>query len=75
MIKNDNVLRKSTPNILIVDDIPANLKALGDILKGDGYKVRPVPNGTLALQAVEKEKPILKNELMKIPTVKPPTKV
>ena len=59
MIKNDNVLRKSTPNILIVDDIPANLKALGDILKGDGYKVRPVPNGTLALQAVEKEKPDL----------------
>lgn len=47
------------PNILIVDDIPANLKVLGDILKEDGYKVRPVPNGILALQVAEKEKPDL----------------
>lgn len=45
------------PNILIVDDIPANLKLLGDILKGEGYKVRPVPSGALALQVAEKEKP------------------
>ena len=59
MIKNDIVSRQNTPNILIVDDIPANLKVLGDILKGDGYKVRPVPSGTLALQAAEKEKPDL----------------
>ena len=48
-----------TPNILIVDDVPANLKILGDILKLDGYKVRPVPSGKLALQVVEKEKPDL----------------
>jgi two-component system, sensor histidine kinase and response regulator len=47
------------PNILIVDDIPANLKVLGEILKEDGYKVRPVPNGMLALQVAEKEKPDL----------------
>jgi two-component system, sensor histidine kinase and response regulator len=46
-------------SILIVDDIPANLKVLGEILKGDGYKVRPVPNGMLALQVAEKEKPDL----------------
>jgi len=46
-------------NILIVDDIPANLKILGEILKGEGYKVRPVPNGALALQVAEKEKPDL----------------
>jgi two-component system sensor histidine kinase/response regulator len=46
-------------NILIVDDIPANLKILGDILKGEGYKVRPVPSGALALQVAEKEKPDL----------------
>jgi len=47
------------PNILIVDDIPANLKVLSDILKEDGYKVRPVPSGKLALQVAEKEKPDL----------------
>jgi signal transduction histidine kinase len=46
-------------NILIVDDIPANLKILGEILKGEGYKVRPVPSGMLALQVAEKEKPDL----------------
>jgi signal transduction histidine kinase len=50
---------RNTPNILIVDDIPANLKVLGDILKGEGYKVRPVPGGALALQVAEKEKPDL----------------
>jgi len=54
MINSDPI-----PNILIVDDIPANLKVLGDILKEKGYKVRPVPNGMLALQVAEKEKPDL----------------
>ena len=58
-MKNDIVSLQKIPNILIVDDIPANLKVLGDILKGDGYKVRPVPNGMLALQVAEKEKPDL----------------
>jgi signal transduction histidine kinase len=47
------------PNILIVDDIPANLKVLGGILKDEGYKIRPVLNGELALQVAEKEKPDL----------------
>ena len=58
-MKNEDVSFQKIPNILIVDDIPANLKVLGDILKGDGYKVRPVPNGMLALQVAEKEKPDL----------------
>jgi len=56
-ITNENNITIS--NILIVDDVPANLKVLGDILKGEGYKVRPVPNGNLALQVAEKEKPDL----------------
>lgn len=47
------------PNILIVDDVPANLRLLDHILRDKGYKVRPVPNGTLALQVAEKEKPDL----------------
>ena len=48
-----------TPDILIVDDIHANLKVLSDILKEKDYKVRPVPGGELALKAIEKEKPDL----------------
>jgi len=47
------------PDILIVDDIPANLVLLGHILKNIGYKVRPVPSGELALKVAEKEKPDL----------------
>ena len=47
------------PNILIADDIGANLKLLDDILKPERYKTRPVPGGALALFAVEKEKPDL----------------
>ena len=56
---NNELLSKKIPNILIVDDIPDNLKVLGDILKGKGYKVRPVLNGVMALQVAEKEKPDL----------------
>jgi len=58
-MNNDSQLEDKIPNILIVDDIPANLKVLGDILKGEGFKVRPVPNGNLALQVASKEKPDL----------------
>ncbi len=38
-------------DILIVDDTPANLQLLGRMLKERGHRVRPVPNGKLALQA------------------------
>jgi two-component system, sensor histidine kinase and response regulator len=58
-MKQDTNVSQYIPNILIVDDIPANLKVLGDILKGEGYKVRPVPGGTMALAVAEKEKPDL----------------
>lgn len=56
---NQLISNHITPNILIVDDVPANLKVLGEILKGEGYKVRPVPSGALALQVAEKEMPDL----------------
>ena len=59
MYNNHVTSIQNIPNILIVDDIPANLKVLGDILKGEGYKVRPVPSGALALQVAEKERPDL----------------
>ncbi|MBF0233983.1 MAG: response regulator, partial [Desulfamplus sp.] len=54
-----NLLNTKASNILIVDDTPANLKVLSDILKSQGFKVRPVPNGKLALQTAEKEPPDL----------------
>jgi len=47
------------PDILIVDDTPANLRLLSGMLGKQGYKSRPVPSGALALQAVESEPPDL----------------
>ncbi len=46
-------------NILVVDDTPANLKLLAGMLKERGYRVRPVPSGRLAMQAVQAELPDL----------------
>jgi len=46
-------------NILIVDDTPANLRILSEMLKNRGYSPRPVPGGKLALQAMEIEPPDL----------------
>ena len=37
--------------ILVVDDIPANLKLLTDILTARGYHVRPAASGQLALRS------------------------
>ncbi len=47
------------PNILIVDDTPANLRLLSGILKEEGYKVRPAPSGPLALAAAQSSPPDL----------------
>ncbi len=46
-------------NILVVDDVPANLTLLAGMLKEKGHRVRPVPSGKLALKAVEHEPPDL----------------
>ena len=40
-------------NILVVDDTPANLRLLVEILQQQGYLVRPVNNGKLALSAAQ----------------------
>jgi len=42
-----------------VDDTPANLQLLTGMLKGRGCKVRPVPSGPEALQAVQRIPPDL----------------
>ena len=46
-------------DILVVDDIPANLELLSEMLKAEGYKVRPVTSGRLALQAARSVPPDL----------------
>ena len=50
---------KELKNILIVDDTPQNLHLLVDLLTEYDYKVRPVPNGKLALSAAEINPPDL----------------
>lgn len=46
-------------NILIVDDTPANLRLLANLLSDQGYKTRPVPNGPLAIKAADLDPPDL----------------
>jgi len=45
--------------LLVVDDTPANLKLLVDILTADGYRVLPANSGELALAAVAARPPEL----------------
>lgn len=44
-------------SILIVDDMPDNLRLLSTLLKEQGYKVRSVINGSMALDAVQATPP------------------
>ena len=48
-----------TGDILVVDDTPANLRLLTGMLTQQGYKVRPAPNGKLALTAAHAAPPDL----------------
>lgn len=54
-----NQIEYSKSNILIVDDTPANLQLLSKMLSEQGYRVRPVPNGSMALSVVRVEPPDL----------------
>ncbi len=46
-------------NILVVDDTPANLRLLVNLLSDKGYKVRALPSGKLALSAIDAAPPDL----------------
>ena len=46
-------------DIMLVDDQPANLKLLSEMLGGAGYDVRPFPAGRLAIQAALRQPPDL----------------
>ena len=52
-------LSGSKGDVLIVDDTPANLRLLSQMLIEHGFQVRPVPDGALALAAVQVEPPDL----------------
>jgi diguanylate cyclase (GGDEF)-like protein len=45
--------------ILVVDDTPANLQLLSNVLTERGYKVRMAPSGNLALMNIRTDKPDL----------------
>jgi len=49
----------SEGNLVIVDDNPNNLRLLGGILEEAGYKVRPAPNGEMALRSIQAQHPEL----------------
>ncbi|HPD41882.1 MAG TPA: response regulator [Anaerolineae bacterium] len=49
----------SRGDILIADDTPANLRLLSNMLSDQGYKVRAVINGQMALTAVHAAPPDL----------------
>jgi len=46
-------------DVLVVDDVPENVRVVVGLMKEAGYSTRGVPNGTLALQAVAKQTPDL----------------
>ncbi len=56
---NTNPSHPFLGNILVVDDIPDNLRVLSAALTGRGYQVRCAKNGTMALLTAKKEPPHL----------------
>lgn len=48
-----------TPTILIVDDLPANLNVLRDLLEPAGYQILGATSGEMALQILSRTRPHL----------------
>jgi len=53
------ISRPDAPNILVVDDTPANLELLSGMLKERGYRIRAAVSAEMALQAARNEPPDL----------------
>jgi PAS domain S-box-containing protein len=58
-MNNRDTQKTEPPSILVVDDVPANLKLVSDILAAHGYQARPASSGQLALRSVAAEAPDL----------------
>ncbi|HEY9808414.1 MAG TPA: diguanylate cyclase [Halomicronema sp.] len=56
---NNNVGNAKKPDILVVDDVPENLRLLASILQSRGYRLRRVTNGKMALSAAHSAPPDL----------------
>ena len=56
---DESFLSNSRHDILIVDDVPENLQILALMLKDQGYSVRPVPSGRMALKTAKANPPDL----------------
>lgn len=54
-----DLLKPDSGNILMIDDTPANLQVLMSLLSAQGYTVRPIPSGKLALQGIHLDYPDL----------------
>lgn len=59
MSQRDQTDYRGKGEILIVEDTPASLKLLSDLLTGAGYHVRQAPNGELALWTAQSRPPEL----------------
>ena len=56
---NIDALDTITPTILIIDDLPANLRQLSELVTEAGYRAMPAQDGATALKAVVKVTPDL----------------
>ncbi len=56
---SDSVLSQAKASLLVVEDDPAMLVALRDILEGAGYDVATAPNGKAALDIMASHRPTL----------------
>ncbi|MCT7951757.1 diguanylate cyclase [Ancylothrix sp. C2] len=56
---NNNSGNVKKPDILVVDDVPENLRLLASILQSRGYRLRRVTNGKMALSAAHSAPPDL----------------
>ncbi|WP_051261703.1 response regulator [Desulfovibrio inopinatus] len=54
-----DVGRGTPPVILVIDDVPDNLKQLTELLENAAYRVMPAQNGPMALRAAEAMQPDL----------------
>jgi len=58
-MNEENKPTSTAEDILVVDDIPANLRLLTGLLAKQGYRVRPATDGALALKSVAAKIPDL----------------
>lgn len=56
---DESIMSNTRRDILIVDDVPENLQILALMLKDQGYSVRPVSSGRMALKTAKANPPDL----------------